>query len=622
MKKNRSLSEVNSSVDTSKYSNAFRKFSLFLGPAYLISVGYMDPGNWATDISGGSQFGYTLLWVLLMSNLMALLLQGLSARLGIVQKMDLAQASKNTYAKVPNFILYLLAEIAIIACDLAEVVGMAIGLNLLFDLPLIYGVFVSVVTTFAVLALMNKGIRKMEGFIIAIILVIGLSFLINMFIVQPEITEIAKGFKPTVLTGDALYIAIAIIGATVMPHNLYLHSSLVQTRKFKSNEKGIRKAIKYNFIDTLIALNLAFFVNASILILAAAAFHTAGHFEVAEIEDAYKLLDSLFGSLSPNLFALALIAAGLSSTITGTLAGQIIMEGYLNLKMKPWVRRLLTRGLAIIPAIIGIIYFGEHSLSKLLILSQVVLSIQLGFAVIPLIRLCGSKSIMKKYVISNITKALSWICAAFVIFLNLQLVYSELIEFLVDYSIIWYVMISIVIFLLVILLVYLIVVPLPKDFANALPKNEIPFNKIKYIKAINYNKIVVALEFNNQDVNILKCALNQGGKEAEYVLVHVVESVATKYHGKEVEDQEYLSDIQNINHYVSHLKNEGYKVSSKISYGIISENVAKTVKDEKADLLIMGNHAHSGFGRIIFGSTASKIKHKVNIPIIIAPKVG
>lgn len=621
MKHNSSLSEVNSSVDTHKQVSSIKRFGLFLGPAYLISVGYMDPGNWATDISGGSQFGYTLLWVLLMSNIMALLLQSLSARLGIVQKMDLAQASKHTYAKFPNFILYILAEIAIVACDLAEVVGMAIGLNLLFDLPLMYGVFVSVVTTFLVLAIMNKGIRKMESFIIAIILVIGLSFLLNMFIVKPDMIEVAKGLKPIALSGDSLYIAIAIIGATIMPHNLYLHSSLVQTRKFNHDERGIKKAIKYNFIDTLIALNLAFFVNASILILAGAAFHYSGYYEIAEIEDAYKLLNSIFGSLSPNLFALALIAAGLSSTITGTLAGQIVMEGYLNLKMKLWVRRLITRGLAIIPAIIGIIYFGERSLSKLLILSQVVLSIQLGFAVIPLIRLCGSKSIMKKYTISNLTKFLAWFCATVVIYLNLKLVYDELSDFLIDKSTIWYGVLIVIVGLLVILLIYQIFVPLPKKFANALPKNDIALDQIKDIKEVFYNKIVVALEFTNQDINILKCAINQGGKDAKYILMHVVESVATKYHGKDVEDQEYLSDKKNINYYVNHLKNEGYTVDYKIEFGKVSQGIVTVIEEEKADLLIMGNHGHSGLGRIIFGSTASKIKNKIDIPIIISPKM-
>lgn len=617
----KSLSEVNASVDTLKHASAFRKFSVFLGPAYLISVGYMDPGNWATDIAGGSKFGYTLLWVLLMSNFMALLLQSLSARLGLVQKMDLAQASKSSYSKVPNFVLYVLAEIAIIACDLAEVIGIAIGLNLLFDLPLLYGVFIGVITTFIVLYVMNKGIRKMEGFIISIVLIIGGSFLINLFIVQPEITEVVKGLKPSILSGESLYIAIAIVGATIMPHNLYLHSSLVQTRKFEQSENGIKKAIKYNFIDTAIALNFAFFVNASILILAATAFYNRGYFEVAEIEDAHKLLNDLFGSLSPKLFAIALIAAGLSSTITGTLAGQIVMEGHLNFKMKLWVRRLITRSLALIPAVVGIIYFGEHSLSKLLILSQVVLSIQLGFAAIPLIRVCGSKSIMNNFVISKITKLLAWTCAGIIIALNLKLVFSELTDFLTYSSAISYMMIILVVFLLFILLIYITFSPLPKSLINSFAINNTLSENINNIDLSTYNKIVVALEFNNNDINILKCALNQGGKNAHYILLHVVVSAATKYHGKDVRDQEYLGDTKNLRDYVTYLQNNGYKADSKITYGKISDNLIDTITNEKADLLVMGNHGHGGFGRFIFGSTASKIKNKINIPIIIAPKV-
>ncbi|HYX06329.1 MAG TPA: Nramp family divalent metal transporter, partial [Bacteroidales bacterium] len=390
-----SLSEVHASVSTDK--KGWRKIVAFLGPAYLVSVGYMDPGNWATDIAGGSEFGYKLIWVLLMSNFIAVLLQSLSARLGIVRGMDLAQASKNAYSKWANIPLYILAEIAIAACDLAEIVGMAIGLNLLFGLPLIWGISVTVLDTLLLLFLINKGMRKLELFIVSLVFIIGFSFFIEMLIVSPVYGEVVKGFVPSKLSGDALYIAIGIIGATVMPHNLYLHSSLVQTRKFDRTRAGMKHTIKMNLFDTTIALNIAFFVNAAILVLAAAAFYVNGYFHVAEIQDASKLLENLFGKAAPVFFAIALIAAGQSSTITGTLAGQIVMEGHLNLRIQPWLRRLMTRLLAIIPAIFTILYFGPDALGSLLILSQVVLSLQLAFAVIPLIHFTSDKKYMKEF---------------------------------------------------------------------------------------------------------------------------------------------------------------------------------------------------------------------------------
>src|ERR1700754_3761464 len=424
---NQSLGNVHSSVNTEN-KTGWRKIMAFLGPAYLVSVGYMDPGNWATDIAGGSAFGYKLIWILFVSNLIALLLQSLSARLGIVRGLDLAQASKLTYTRFVNFCLYILAQIAIIACDLAEIIGMAIGLNLLFHLPLIWGVSLTITDTVLMLFLMNKGMRKLEAFIMSMIFIIGLSFLIEMFIVGPDVVGIAKGFIPTNLfKGDKashqmLYIAIGIIGATVMPHNLYLHSSLVQTRKITRSDEGIKSAIKFNIWDTVIALNVAFIVNAAILILAASAFFTRGYFKVAEIQDAYKLLEHIFGSLAPVLFAVALIASGQSSTITGTLAGQIIMEGHINLRIEPWLRRLLTRVLAIVPAVFTILYSGEKGLGNLIILSQVVLSLQLGFAVIPLIHFTSDRKKMGKFAISLKTKLLAWGSAILIVVLNIKLV--------------------------------------------------------------------------------------------------------------------------------------------------------------------------------------------------------
>src|SRR6187401_702765 len=422
-----SLSEVHQSVDTTNVSKpGWKRILSFFGPAYLVSVGYMDPGNWATDLAGGSQFGYSLIWVLLMSNLMALLLQSLSARLGIVRGRDLAQANRETYPRYINYALYGLAEIAIAATDLAEILGMAIGLQLLTGLPLIWGVSITVLDTFLFLFLQRLGIRKMEAFIIALIAVIGVSFLIEIILVKPQIAEVATGFIPTIPNDTALYIAIGIIGATVMPHNLYLHSALVQTRKIKRDDAGIKKALKLNFIDSTIALNLAFFVNAAILVLAATAFFKTGRTDVAEIKTAHELLDPLLGTkFAPILFAIALIASGQSSTITGTLAGQIVMEGYLQLRIAPWVRRLMTRLIAIIPAVIVILINGEDNIDSLLVLSQVILSMQLGFAIIPLIHFVSDKRTMGAFVIKPLVVVLASLIAAILVYLNIRMVVEQ-----------------------------------------------------------------------------------------------------------------------------------------------------------------------------------------------------
>src|ERR1035437_6245889 len=419
----RSLGEVHSSVDTIIQSGFWKKLFAFVGPAYLVSVGYMDPGNWATDIAGGSEFGYKLLWVLLMSNLMALLLQSLSARLGLVRGLDLAQASREAYHPAINFFNWILCEIAIAACDLAEVIGMAIGLQLLFHIPLLVGVSITVLDTILILFLQRYGMRKMEAFIIALIATMGFAFICELFFAKPDGAELMKGFIPILPNADALYIAIGIIGATVMPHNLYLHSALVQTRKFERSKEGIRSAIKFNLIDTTVALNIAFFVNAAILILAAAAFYNSGLTNVKEIQDAYKLLEGILGTkAAPILFAVALIAAGQSSTLTGTLSGQIVMEGYLNLRIQPWLRRLITRLLAIIPAFLTILYFGEEKLGALLVLSQVILSMQLGFAVIPLIHFTSDKIKMGEFVSKTWVKICAWVTAIIIVVLNLKLV--------------------------------------------------------------------------------------------------------------------------------------------------------------------------------------------------------
>jgi manganese transport protein len=425
LQRNISLSEVHGSVDTTGPHSRRKQWFLFFGPAYLISVGYMDPGNWATDLAGGSRFGYSLLWVLLMSNGMAILLQNMSARLGIVRGKDLAQINRETYPFGINLALYVLAEIAIIACDLAEVLGMAIGIQLLTGLPLVYGVSITVLDTFLLLFLQRLGMRRMEAFIIGLIAIVGLSFLVEIILAKPAFGPIARGLIPVLHGKEALYIAIGIIGATVMPHNLYLHSALVQTRKILPGKKHILRAIKINFLDSAIALNLAFFVNAAILVLAAKVFWETGNTHVASIKEAHRLLPMLGTVWAPKLFAIALIAAGQSSTITGTLAGQIVMEGYLQIRINPWIRRLITRLLAILPAIAVILLAGERRADDLLVFSQVILSLQLSFAIIPLIHFVSDRTTMGSFTISPMVKCLAWAVAAVLVFLNIKLVLGE-----------------------------------------------------------------------------------------------------------------------------------------------------------------------------------------------------
>lgn len=617
MNQKQSLSEVHESVATDK-RKGWRRLMAFIGPAYLVSVGYMDPGNWATDIAGGSKFGYQLIWVLLMSNLIALLLQSLSARLGIVRGLDLAQASRNAYPKWVNFPLFILAQTAIIACDLAEIIGMAIGLNLLFGLPLIWGISITIFDTVLLLFLLNKGMRKMEAFIVSMVFIVGVSFLVEMFIVEPSLKEIAKGFEPSMLSGEALYIAIGIIGATVMPHNLYLHSSLVQTRKFERDNKGIKEAIKFNFIDTAVALNLAFFVNAAILILAAAAFFKNGFHDVAEIQDAHRLLSNIFGNVAPALFAIALIAAGQSSTVTGTLAGQIIMEGHLNLRIQPWLRRLITRLLAIIPAFFTILFFGDNALGGLLILSQVVLSLQLGFAIIPLIHLTSDKKEMKDFTIKTWVKVLAWMSAVAIVSLNIKLVIEEITGWIASADG-WYIYVIVIpmAILIGLLLIYIFVYPLisKKQRVGNIPHGNAL--EIAHIEKINYKKIGITVDFSKNDRNTIRHALIQGGKDAHYHLIHVVETAAARYHGKTAMDHETQSDTENLEKYQQNLAELGYKATPHIGFGGTAKAIAEISNQNDIELLVMGAHGHKGLKDLIFGTTVDSVRHKVTIPVLI-----
>jgi len=621
----KSLEEVNESIATQGKTSKFRKVLAFLGPAYLISVGYMDPGNWATDLAGGSQFGYSLLWVLLMSNIMALLLQSLSARLGIVTQRDLAQASRETYSKPINYILYFLAEIAIAACDLAEVLGMAIGLNLLFDISLIQGVMITVLDTFLLLFLINKGMRKMEAFIIALVAIIGISFVFEMFFAQPEVGKVLVGLIPSVPSEAALYIAIGIIGATVMPHNLYLHSSLVQTRKFDRSVNGIKQALKYNFIDSTIALNLAFFVNAAILILAAATFYKNGMFDVAEIQDAHQLLAPMLGTKwAPILFAVALIAAGQSSTITGTLAGQIIMEGYLNLRIQPWVRRIITRLIAIVPAVIVISVFGESVTGKMLILSQVILSLQLGFAIIPLIHFVSDKSKMKGFHISRPTQIASWVIASIIVSLNAKLVFNEIQDWLQtseNPTVLWLTVVPLA-FGFLLLLLYIVFMPF---FVKSKPniENHSPHHlKLNFSKTGSYNKknIAIAVDFTNSDENAINSAFELGGLEAKYTLIHIVETVGAMMYGGNIEDHETTIDKKLLLKYQEALKAKGYKVDMKLGFGKPNTALPKIINEGDFDILVMGTHGHTGLKDLVFGTTVDKLRHKISIPLFIVKR--
>ena len=417
-----SLPESYRTIKIPKGAGFWRKALAFAGPGYLVAVGYMDPGNWASDLAGGAQFGYALLSVILISNLMAMLLQGLAVRLGIATGRDLAQACRDHYSTPVAMGLWVLCEIAIAACDLAEVIGSAIALNLLFGIPLIWGVCLTALDVLIILLLHQRGFRWLEAVVITLVAVVGACFAVELFLSRPDAGEVARGLIPTtqILSNPLmLYIAIAILGATVMPHNLYLHSSIVQTRHFGEDVESRREAIRFSTFDSTIALLFAFFINGAILVLSAATFHFAGYNGVADIADAHRLLAPLLGTTAASvLFAVALLASGQNSTITGTLAGQIVMEGFLNLRLAPWLRRLVTRGIAIIPAIIVTALYGAKGTVSLLILSQVILSLQLSFAVIPLVQFTGDRAKMGELVISSLTKTVAWGVAAVIMGLN------------------------------------------------------------------------------------------------------------------------------------------------------------------------------------------------------------
>jgi manganese transport protein len=614
-----SLSEVHQTIDTTGKKTRWRRVFSFLGPAYLVSVGYMDPGNWATDLQGGSQFGYKLVWVLLMSNLMALLLQGLSARLGIVRNRDLAQANREAYPKAVNFFLYILAEIAIAACDLAEVLGMAIGIQLLTGLPLVWGVSITVLDTFLLLYLQRLGMRKMEAFIITLVAIIAVCFLIEILFAKPGIADVAKGLIPGPLNSQALLIAIGIIGATVMPHNLYLHSALVQTRKIERTDEGIKQAIRFNRIDTTVALNIAFLVNAAILILAATVFFKTGNSHVGEIKEAHQLLPSFLGKVAPILFAVALIAAGQSSTVTGTLAGQIIMEGYLSLRINPMLRRLITRLIAIIPALIVIIIYGEDNVDALLLLSQVILSLQLGFAVIPLIHFVSDKKTMGKFAIKTITKIGAWTIATVLVFLNLKLLVEKAAAVFTADALFPKILVVVIGAACIGLLLYILIHPFLSSSKKKTASIQIhpETHTLAAFNVPSFEKIAVALDFSENDDKLLAYAIGQGKANTHYLLIHIVESASAKLFGQESDDYESRKDKEHMDFYVQQLQERGFHAEGYLGYKNRSKEIVRIVKGINADMLVVGAHGHSGLKDFIYGETVNTVRHELKIPVLI-----
>ncbi len=626
----RSLAEVHESVPMPMRGVWWRHWFAVTGPAMMAAVGYMDPGNWATDIAAGSRYNYTLIWVLLMSNLMAILLQSLSARLGIVARRDLAQASHEEYPRIVNIPLYILAEIAITATDLAEVLGSAIALQLLFGIPLIYGVLLTALDTILLLFLSHFGIRKLEAIVFALVGTIGAAFVIEIFLSQPDWQGIAQGFVPSIPDAAALYIAVGMLGATVMPHNLYLHSSLVQTRKIGRDRRSLKEAIRWNTIDLTVALNLAFFVNAAILIMAAAVFYRNGLFGVAEIQDAHRLLEPILGvGIAPIAFAIALLASGQSSTITGTLAGQIVMEGYLNLRIRPWLRRLITRSLAIIPAILVISYFGEGSTGQLLVLSQVVLSLQLPFAIIPLIHFVSDRRRMHEFTIRPWIKVLSWVVAVIIIVLNANLVRDEISRAMAGADgQAWLIWMLIIPFILAVgaLLFYVTFRPWLAGKAPALlgragrvdvhGPEAMPEEAV--ITPPPYHRIAVAFDFAGGEERLLGEALRMADPEqTRAFLLHVVESPVARVLGRDAADREVQADRRRLEELAHLLQQAGVETECHLGAGDPASELARMVDDLGVDIIILGGHGHSGLSDLVHGATVDSLRHRVHASVLV-----
>jgi len=626
----RSLEEVHGTVAVSKHRNPLRRLFAFLGPAYLVSVGYMDPGNWATDLEGGARFGYALIWVLVMSNLMAVLLQTLAARLGVVTGHDLAQACREEYSPKVNAVLWVLAEVAIAATDLAEVLGTIIALKLLFGIPLLWGCLVTTLDTFVLLWLQRWGMRTMEAVILALVATIGACFLLQIFMAKPDAVGILAGFRPGLPPG-ALFVAIGILGATVMPHNLYLHSALVQSRRIGPDEASKATACRFNLVDSAIALNAAFFVNAAILVLSAAVFHRRG-VAVASIEEAYRLLPSFLGSAAPILFGVALLCAGQSSTLTGTLAGQIVMEGYLHLRIAPWLRRLITRLVALVPAVVVIATTGEGSTQQLLVLSQVILSLQLSFAVIPLIHFTSNRKNMGVFATPWWGQVLAWLTAAVIVGLNGKLVVDKVVEWVnlaadsgvrvgpVPLS--WLAGAGLygVTGAVAALLVWVTIKPWVKPAPPWTPAPSVQLDWVDALRPRPLDTVGVALEHDQADTEILNRALSLARPgRTRLVLLHVVDTPMTRIYGGETADRETGADRRYLNEVARALRDLGYEAQPVLLHGPDrAGQLVGHIKKHPVDLLVVGSHGHGLVRDLLLGQTVDKVRHGLNVPMLIA----
>lgn len=589
-------------------AKGWRRFLAFSGPAYLISVGYMDPGNWAADLEGGARFGYQLLWVLLFSNLAAILMQTLAARLGIATGRDLAQTCRARYPRPVNFCLWVLCETAIAACDLAELLGAAIGLKLLFGLPLLAGVAISVLDTFVLLSLSRYGIRTLERVVLGLVAVIGLCFAVQIWLARPDAGEVARGLIPS-LNGESLYVAIAMMGATIMPHNLYLHSALVQTREIGASEASKRDAARWNLLDSALALNASFLINGAILVLSAAVFYSRG-VAVHTIEQAHQLLTPLLGTTAASiLFATALILSGQSSTITGTMAGQVVMEGFLNLRMQPWLRRLITRLVAVLPAAAVIFFAGEAASMKLLIFSQVVLSLQLPFALVPLIH-ASEDTPMGSLRSRGWLRVTSWVFAALIVGLNAWLV-SQWLTGWVGFAIA---------VPLAALLSAILVDPWRRSRKSLLAEPLLPAAPIATtIPVPQYRKILVPIDHSELDGPALEhaCALARTCG-ATVLLLHVEEGVASQLYGSEAQTAEETEGAQYLERIRLSLRDQGIDTSALVRYSSRPrDEIIAVAASEKPDLVVMGGHGHTGLKDLVFGSTINHVRHHVRVPVLV-----
>jgi manganese transport protein len=596
----------------------------FAGPAYLISVGYMDPGNWATDLEGGARFGYQLIWVLVMSNAMAILLQTLSARLGIVSGRDLAQACRETYPRLMNFALWALCEIAVAACDLAEVLGAAIALNLLFHIPLLLGVLITAADTLLVLWFQSFGIRTIEAFVLALITVMAGCFCIEIIWAKPSVSELFTGLVPR-LNRDSLYVAIGILGATVMPHNLYLHSALVQTRHIVHSEAAKRTACRYNLIDSAVALNGAMFVNCAILVLAAAVFFKRG-IVVTQIQQAHVLLVPLLGtSFAGVIFAVALLCSGQSSTLTGTMAGQVVMEGFLNFRMRPWLRRLVTRALAIVPAAFTIYFAGDQSTFGLLILSQVILSMQLPFAVIPLIHFTDDRARMGSFANSLWVRVLAWSTAAVIVGLNLRLAWLTVADWLAAagawHTVVWLATIPTAAVLLLLLL-WVTMEPLISRWTRKFGRAPIVLPETAGAEAAAapvYHRIMVPLDHTHLDrLAVSHAAAMAKLHGAKLFLLHVEEGVTSQIYGPDASTAEVEAGEQYLDRIAQALRDQGIIVETAITHSSSpKKEIVRYANETKPDLVIMGAHGHGGLKDLIFGTTINPVRHNLQVPMLI-----